>query len=149
MGAGAFESDIREVKQRASNIHLRPPVPMREVLNRAAGADVGMCLIEETCLSYRYSLPNKLFESLQAGLPVITADLPDQKALLEEAEAGWTCAVEPQAIAEIVDQLSHSAVAQRREGVKALQGTLDWSHEAERLKAIYRQLIPSGPLAKH
>jgi hypothetical protein len=57
--------------------------------------------------------------------------------------------VEPQAIAEIVDQLSHSAVAQRREGVKALQGTLDWSHEAERLKAIYRQLIPSGPLAKH
>lgn len=149
MGAGAFESDVREVKQRASNIHLRPPVPMREVLNRAAGADVGMCLIEETCLSYRYSLPNKLFESLQAGLPVITADLPDQKALLEEAEAGWTCAVEPQAIAAVVDRLSHSAVAQCREGVKAIQGTLDWSHEAERLKATYQQLLPSGPHAKH
>ncbi|MDH0089871.1 glycosyltransferase [Achromobacter mucicolens] len=149
MGAGAFESDIQEVQQRASNIHLRPPVPMREVLNRAAGADVGMCLIEETCLSYRYSLPNKLFESIQAGLPVITADLPDQKALLEEAQAGWTCAVEPQAIAAVVDQLSHSVVAQRRDGVKALQRTLDWSHEAERLKAIYRQLLPSGRPAKN
>jgi glycosyltransferase involved in cell wall biosynthesis len=33
-------------------------------------------LIEDCCQSYRYCLPNKIFEYLQAGLPIITSPLP-------------------------------------------------------------------------
>lgn len=41
-------------------------------MDYTSSADYGLCLISNHCLSYKYCCPNKIFEYIQAGLPVIT-----------------------------------------------------------------------------
>ena len=53
------------------------PVPSDEVIYFAAGADLGVAAIANSCLSYYYCSPNKLFEYMNAGLPVIASAFPE------------------------------------------------------------------------
>ncbi|MBQ2646398.1 MAG: glycosyltransferase [Achromobacter sp.] len=145
LGSGPLANDIKQVAANAPNIHLHASVPMEQVVHRAAGADVGMCLIEDICLSYRYSLPNKLFETIQAGVPVITADLPDQAALLTGHNAGWTCTVDADAIHATITAISPQDVATRRSGALALKRQLSWPAEATRLVSLYEDLLRPRP----
>src|SRR4029077_20111854 len=55
---------------------LSAPVPPHRVLEEIAPAAAGAALIQPSCLSYALSLPNKLFEYLAAGLPILAADVP-------------------------------------------------------------------------
>lgn len=145
LGSGSLSTEIQRVAASTPNIHFHASVPMDQVIHRAAGADVGICLTEDTCLSHRYSLPNKLFETLQAGLPVITADLPDQTALLSGHNAGWTCAVDADALHARITGISNQDVEDRRAGVQALKTQLSWPAEATKLVSLYEDLLRSRP----
>jgi pentatricopeptide repeat protein len=48
----------------------------------------GFSLIEPDCLSYKYSLPNKLFDYLRHNIPVIVSDIPEQRRVVEKYRAG-------------------------------------------------------------
>ena len=54
----------------------------------SAGGDVGMCMIDNTCLNNYYALPNKLFEYIAAGVPVIVSDLPQMSAVVKQYQIG-------------------------------------------------------------
>src|SRR5699024_7415736 len=68
----------------AHRVHLIGAVAPDEVSRALADGDVAVVHELPICLSYRYALPNKLFESIRAGLPIAAADLPDMKAVVEE-----------------------------------------------------------------
>lgn len=59
-----------------------------ELLNYTAGADLGLSLIENISVSYYHALPNKLFEYIMAGLPVLSSDLPQMKRIVEMYQVG-------------------------------------------------------------
>ena len=64
------------------------PVPPDELLTYTASAAGGVTLLENTCLNHRYALPNKLFEYLAAGLPVLASDLPAIRQVVEPFDVG-------------------------------------------------------------
>lgn len=140
MGDGPLREEVRAAGKRCGRIHYRPPVPPSEVLAHAAGADVGLCLIEDICLSYRYCLPNKLFESLLAGLPVLASDLPDQADLVRSRHAGWVVPNEPEEIAATLLRLVPGDVTTMRNGLAERTRDLRWTHEADAILAMYREL---------
>ena len=72
----------------ARRVRLLDAVAPQEVAGVVAGADLALVAIEPTCLSYRYSLPNKLFEAVQAGVPVVASRLPDITAVVERYGLG-------------------------------------------------------------
>jgi glycosyltransferase involved in cell wall biosynthesis len=47
-------------------------IQQSELINYTAGADIGLSLIENISISYYHALPNKLFEDIMAGLPVLS-----------------------------------------------------------------------------
>lgn len=59
-----------------------------KLINYTASADLGVCLIENISVSYYHALPNKLFEYIMAGLPVISSALPQMKKIVEDYEVG-------------------------------------------------------------
>jgi glycosyltransferase involved in cell wall biosynthesis len=72
----------------SDRIHMLPPVPRNELINFISSADYSVIPIIDTCLSYKYCLPNKLFEAAFAGLPIISSDLPDMKKVIIKNNLG-------------------------------------------------------------
>ena len=102
----------------ADRVVLAPPVPTGEVVRWAAGADVGLALIQNVSLSYFLSLPNKLFEYVAAGLPVVASDFPDLRRVVEERGLGTVCRPDdPAAIARAI-----AWVARRPRAARAVAG---------------------------
>lgn len=83
MGYGLLEDVIRTYAKRSSVIFYHPAVSQDVLLDHTSSADIGLSLIEDACMSYRYCLPNKLFEYIMASLPVIASDLPEMRRLVD------------------------------------------------------------------
>lgn len=85
LGDGPLLDSIRNAADECPRIHWQPPVHPMEVVEYIDTADAAFCLIELESTSYRYSSPNKLFEGILAGLPVVCTDLVEAKRLYGDA----------------------------------------------------------------
>jgi len=144
MGYGMLEPQVMESVHQNANVHFQPAVPYEEVLDYTGDADVGLVSVKPVCLSYLYCLPNKLFESIQAGIPVLVNDLPDCVALIEEFNIGARVANDaPEGWhAALVEAESKSPAwkVQAIGGMREAQAALKWENESHQLTAIYDRL---------
>lgn len=141
MGYGVLEERVRDAADREPNIHFQPAVPPEMVQRFTGSADVGICLIENTCLSYYYSLPNKLFEYLMCGLPVIINDMPEQRRIVTQYECGWIAPESMQQMRTLLESIDRDALESKKAGaLRAGQG-LSWDDESERLIEMYAELV--------
>ena len=69
-------------------LHVVDAVPPEELLGWVADADVSIMAIRPTTLNHRLATPNKLFESLTAGVPVVASDLPAMAPIVRDDPAG-------------------------------------------------------------
>jgi glycosyltransferase involved in cell wall biosynthesis len=123
------------------------PVPNHELINWTASADLGVCCIVGTSPSYYHSLPNKLFEYLMAGVPVIASDFPGMGGITKQTDVGEVCDPEdPASIgAAMLRVLDDPERAERyRRNAKTAIERYNWAVEAERLQAIYDRLARSS-----
>jgi glycosyltransferase involved in cell wall biosynthesis len=88
MGDGDLKDKIELFAKNNNNIFYKEFVPIEIVQDYTSSADIGIALIENTCLSYKYALPNKLFEYSMAGLPVIISNLPEMKNIVNKYRSG-------------------------------------------------------------
>jgi glycosyltransferase involved in cell wall biosynthesis len=88
---GSYDKHYRDVAIQAgvsARLFLLPPVPSRDVVTALRGADAGIYTVEGFCKSAIYALPNKVFEYLHAGLPVLTVNYPEVSSLLIDTGVG-------------------------------------------------------------
>lgn len=88
MGFGPLEGDIIEHTKKHNNIFFHEAVRPPKFLDYTASADYGIAFIEDISLSDRYCLPNKLFEYINSGIPVICSNLPEMKRFIDEKGVG-------------------------------------------------------------
>ncbi len=130
MGYGPLEGLVEEAANRLAHVHRHEAVAYDRVLAHTAAADVGLVSVKPTCLSYLYCLPNKLFEYIQAGLPVLTNELPDCVQLVQEFGIGEVVSDDsPQGWADALLTMRESG-RDYREGLKAASLQLRWQKEA-------------------
>ncbi|MBM4394005.1 MAG: glycosyltransferase, partial [Deltaproteobacteria bacterium] len=130
----------------AERVEFAAPVAPGAVLAEIAGAAAGLALIQPVCRSYELSLPNKLFEYLAAGLPVLASDLPVLGPFVREG--GFGISVTPADTAEIAAAMAELANpagnARFRRGAEATRGGLDWRHERAELADAHRAALGVG-----
>ena len=146
MGYGILEEQVRYAVSRSPNIHFQPAVPPSKVLYYTASADIGLCLIENTCLSYYYSLPNKLFEYLLSGLPVLVNDMPEQRSIVEHYECGWVVPESRGQQAELIESIDMTAFELRKAGALRAAKSFDWDTEAAKLREVYTSIAIDRPV---
>lgn len=127
-------------------VRLLPSVPLEDLLAHTAEADVGVTLLQDTCLNHRLALPNKLFEYIAAGVPVVAAALPETQRLVETHGVGWCVAPDdPIAVAGALRAALNGAPDPAlRERLTRAAAELSWEREQERLLELYRWLSALG-----
>ena len=88
MGYGPLEGLIKESSKEYENIYFHPAVPPDELLDFTSSADFGILFYENNCLNHYYCSPNKMFEYLMAGIPVLVSNLYEMKNLVEQYQIG-------------------------------------------------------------
>lgn len=97
LGDGEQKSNFQKLAKElniAERVIYAGTINQRELMNYTAGADIGLSLIENISISYYHALPNKLFEYIMAGLPVICSDLPQMKKIVETYQVGESIDIE-------------------------------------------------------
>ena len=144
----------------AERIHFIPPVPPAELTTWVAGADVAAMPIEPTTLNHRLSSPNKLFEALAAGVPVVGPDFVEFRRVVLEGPWGslgtlhtdHTPSALVAAILRVIARPEDERAAMRQRCRLAARGRWSWHHERAGLLAVYdglgRQSISAGHLVQ-
>jgi glycosyltransferase involved in cell wall biosynthesis len=148
-GASPYREHLAELAARhsvADRMRLDRPVPPQRVVDEIAAAAAGVALIQPSCLSYALSLPNKLFEYLAAGLPILAADVPVIRDFVERNGVGLI--VPPDDSEAIAAAMLEIAEPQRNRRLRAAvvraSARLSWEREAEGLKRAYRDAAASA-----
>jgi len=118
------------------------PDELREVTRHAA---LGIMLLENMGLSYYYSLANKFFDYLHAGIPQVVVDFPEYRALNDEYDVAEIVAdLAPATLAATLNCLLRDEPAryqQLAQNCRRARLQLSWQHEEKRLLALYRALL--------
>ncbi len=149
VGSGDVEQELKQLaieEQVDGRVEFTGFVTPDQLPSYTNQAWLGLNLLENTGLSYYYSLANKAFDYIQSNVPSVQMAYPEYVALQEE----YGCFVlldqlEPQELAEhILHLAANEAVYQQLvENNRAAAQDLCWEHEQQRLLDIYQEVAAS------
>jgi glycosyltransferase involved in cell wall biosynthesis len=148
LGYGALEAELERVEAdpaMGGRVRIMPAVPPTELLDWIASADVVAMPIQPTTLNHRLTTPNKLFEALAAGVPVVASDLPGMAPIVRETACGVLVDPrDPAAIAAALRAVLGTApdemAAWRVRCATAARETYNWERQMDGLLAEYSRL---------
>ncbi|GHO82735.1 glycosyltransferase [Dictyobacter formicarum] len=153
MGQGAIQSDIERLILRedvSDRVKIIPPVPYTELLTWTASADIGLVVYSPSTTStitpnIQMCLPNKLFEYLMAGLPVLASSLDAVADIIRTYDVGLIISsLEPEEIGRAINEMlaDHQALARMRaNALTATRYDLNWESESRQLIDFYDAII--------
>lgn len=101
-------------------------------------ADLGLSLEEDYGISYRYALPNKIFDYTHAGVPILGTNLPEIKNTIETYGLGKIVENhDPKHIAEIIQAMLNEGKQPYLENLNKAAGVFNWANEEKKLEKIY------------
>jgi len=146
MGCGEFEREIQSASKLYNNIFFHKAVPVDELLNLTASADVGISLIKNTCLSHNFCMPNKLFEyAMAGGLPVIVSNVKEMSEFVKKHQMGVV--VKDDAVAslnEAIERLLSMDLTVLKQNAKKAALDNSWEHQEKKMQIVYRKLLVSA-----
>jgi glycosyltransferase involved in cell wall biosynthesis len=121
-----------------ARVHFVPPQPYQELLRYTQAADAGLSLDKANNLNYRYSLPNKVFDYIKCGVPVVASPVVEVRRLVAHYGLGELTEVRPEAIAAAVKRLRRAGKAAYQAGLAQAARENNWAQERQRLREVLR-----------
>lgn len=143
VGGGDVIDTLQEMAKNPElegKIIFKPKQTYEKLMQYTANADLGLTLDKDTNLNYRFSLPNKLFDYIHAGIPILASPLPEIKRVIEKYNIGdFIPSHKPEEIAEKVNQiLADQALIQKwKNNITFAAENLTWQNEEKVLKEVY------------
>ncbi len=143
LGKGDVYNDIKSL---ISELHLEEKIkmlgeiPLEKLAGYTVQADLGLSLEEDMGLNYRFALPNKLFNYIQAGLPVLVSYLPEMKNLVQHYDVGKN--IEKHDEKHIADMIKgmiedDTRMATWRENSRKAAKELNWENEKHVIESLF------------
>jgi glycosyltransferase involved in cell wall biosynthesis len=145
-GEGDLSSELRElvVKEKLENkVQFLGFVQPADLKQLTVNAKVGLNLLVPNGLSYYYSLANKFFDYMQAGVPCICANFPEYKAIHEKYHCSVLIDCEVNEIANSINELLSNQITYQilsKNCILASQN-FNWAIEDAKLLNFYKQIL--------
>jgi glycosyltransferase involved in cell wall biosynthesis len=128
-------------------VEFKGKVPIEQLWQYTARADVGISLEEDMGLNYQYSLPNKLFDYIQARIPVIVSDLPEMRTIVENYRIGEVLRERtPKRLAEMIREITGKMINYKEYGsaIDIAAQDLCWEREEDKLLSLFKRVCVSA-----
>ncbi len=114
-------------------VNLLGRIPLEKLHSYTIQADLGLSLEEDAGLNYRFALPNKLFDYIQAEIPVLISNLPEMKTLVSQYQLGEKIeSHDPKHIAEKISLMLNDEQQMRSWKKNAKKAALELNWEKEK-----------------
>ncbi|NLE71201.1 MAG: glycosyltransferase family 4 protein [Actinomycetales bacterium] len=126
----------------ADRVHLVDPVDPEQVIDFLRSADVGVHPMVRGLANHEMALPNKLFDYVYAGLPVVVSDVAEMQRFVREWGVGRTFDPDdPAALAaEVRAVLADLPAYRERAASPELRAAFSWERQAANLAALYADI---------
>jgi len=142
MGYGSLEDTIKEYAKEYNNIFFQEAVSPDIVLDYTSSADFGISTIEDTCLSYRYCLPNKMFEYIMSNIAVIVSNLPEMKKIVKSYKVGVVAKENSiEGLKEAIKEAQKLDKNELQSNLQELKTIYNWQNQEKKLLELYKELI--------
>ncbi len=143
VGGGDVIGRLKEIVKENSlqeKVIFKPRQTYDNLMQITAIADLGLTLDKDTNLNYRYSLPNKLFDYIQAGIPVLASPLPEIKKIIVTYNIGdFIPDHNPRNIANKITEILNNQplMTKWKKNCIFAASQLNWEIEEKTLQSVY------------
>ena len=139
----ALKKKANELKL-SDRVKFFPEVPWKELMRYTKSADVGISPDKDTNINYRFSLPNKIFDYISAGIPVIASDLHEVSKIIKEHKCGIIIPeVTPEAISKALKEIKNNSglIAELKQNAVIASESINWEKESIKVTEFYSLII--------
>ena len=148
-GRGSSRDDFALMAGRPpylGKVFMADPVAPTELLSWSASSDIMVMMYQANSENHQYVTPQKLWEAMAAGVPVVASDLPGMAPIVTGTGCGVVCdPASPDSIAAAIQTLLNEGAAGLRArgelGLRAAHQTYNWEAQFEVLDALYTRLL--------
>jgi glycosyltransferase involved in cell wall biosynthesis len=146
VGSGDVIGQLKEMAQKPElkdKIIFIDKLPFNQLKQFTMHASIGLTLDKDNSMNYRYSLPNKLFDYIHAGVPVLASPLIEVKKIIEKYNVG--ALIDNHNPKHIADKISAMLADKtqletwKQNALKAAK-ELNWEEEEKELAKIYNSI---------
>ncbi|OIP85262.1 MAG: hypothetical protein AUK44_00225 [Porphyromonadaceae bacterium CG2_30_38_12] len=131
IGSGDMETELKNSVRLAkleNKVLFLGRISASELNQYTPMANVGVCLLEDCGLSYQYALPNRIFDYLHAGVPVLATDFVEIRKIVATYQTGILIHhYEPEYLASILISMLQNPMDKSH--FKQLSESLCWENE--------------------
>ena len=137
---------IPQLRERVKQLQLEdrvtfvPRVTPEKLFNYTYLSDIGIALDRDLSLNLRFSLPNKLFEYIKAGTPIVASNLIERARIIRQYGVGMIVEdFQPQSVAEVINRLLNDkqVYEEMKANCRVAAEELCWENEEKVLEEIY------------
>ncbi len=141
---------INELKKNVIDFNLTEKVtfinklPYDQLISYTSIADLGLTLDKDTNINYRFSLPNKIFDYIHAGIPILASNLIEVRKVVEDYKVGEILdSHEPRYMAEKINAMLENTekLKEYKENSVKAAAILNWETESKELINVYMQYV--------
>ena len=122
-------------------VRFFPRMPYAQMMAYTQLAELGFCLDKDTNLNYRFSLPNKLFDFIQAGVPIVASHLTEIEKVIRQYDIGTFIGNhKPETISDTIREAlsDEKRIAVWKQHLTIAARDLCWENEEQKLLEVYR-----------
>ena len=142
IGDGDIYEDLKEKviqDNLGQKIHFLGRKNPKELHQLTPLANLGISIEEDLGLNYRFALPNKIFDYIQAEVPILVSNLPEMKRIVLNHNVGEI--VKDRSPEKLAKQILELLQKDYSLELKKAKETLIWEHQEEMLLAIFEKAV--------
>jgi glycosyltransferase involved in cell wall biosynthesis len=112
--------------------------PIKELPSYTAGATIGINLLESYNLSKQLASPNKLFEYIHAGIPIIASDTVENKIVLNNFKVGNLTSNSTEKIKQVILSLTDDELRSFKSNMLEASNYYNWENQESKILSVLK-----------